>query len=138
MTTMTEHDAIESAIEAFAAAYAAGDLTAVMAYYDDDLVKLRHGAEPETKIDTARRIAAVFSRFKTRVDVENVEIEISGELAFTRGTFALTLTPKAGGGTQRFVRRYLEIWRKRDGQWRVARTMDNAGEPDNLHPRVGP
>ena len=63
MTTMTEHDAIESAIEAFAAAYAAGDLAAVMAYYDDDLVKLRHGAEPETKIDTARRIAAVFSRF---------------------------------------------------------------------------
>ena len=37
----------------------------------------------------------------------------------------ITLTPKADGEPQTIERRYLEIWRKEDGRWRVARTMDN-------------
>jgi ketosteroid isomerase-like protein len=122
---MDEQGEIARAIDGFINAYNAGDLEAVLAYYGDDLIKLRHGALPETKVETAARIAAVFEQFDTRVEVVNEEIGVSGDQAFTRGTFQVTLTPKAGGESQLIERRYLEIWRRENGRWLVVRTMDN-------------
>ena len=122
---MNDEKAIESEIAEFASAYNAGDLARVLAYYGDDLIKVRNGAAPENKSETARRIAAAFEKFLSRVEVANEEIHVSGDLAFTRGRFRVTLTPKAGGDTQVADRRYLEIWRKEHGRWLVVRTMDN-------------
>lgn len=122
---MDDKKAIESAIAEFATAYNAGDLARVLAYYGDDLIKVRNGAPPETKAETAKRIAAAFAKFRSRVEVANDEIYVSGDLAFTRGRFRVTLTPKAGGDPQIADRRYLEIWRKDRGRWLVVRTMDN-------------
>lgn len=126
---MSDHEAILQAIESFAASYNAGDLPALLAYYDDDLVKLRQGAQAESKAETGRRVKDVFARFDTRVDVRNIEIEVSGDMAFTRGVFAVSLSPRDGGEARQVVRRYLEVWRKRAGTWRVARTMDNMESP---------
>jgi uncharacterized protein (TIGR02246 family) len=122
---MSDQKAIEAAIAQFAIAYNAGDLERVLAYYGDDLIKVRQGAPPETKAQTAQRVAAVFEKFRSRVDVVIDEIRVSGEIAYTRGSFRVTLTPKAGGETQVAERRYLEIWRKEHGRWLVVRTMDN-------------
>jgi ketosteroid isomerase-like protein len=55
-------------------------------------------------------VAEVFKNFHSRVEVANEEIVVSG------------------GATQHFDRRYLEIWRKEGGQWKVSRTMDNTRE----------
>ena len=117
---------IERAIEQFANAYNAGDLEAVLASYTYDLKKTRHGAPPETKPETAARIADVMSAFETNVDVINDEIVVDGDLAYTRGSFTVTLRPKAGGEPLAIQRRYLEIWRRENGSWLVARTMDNS------------
>ena len=125
---MSDREEIEAAINGFIAAYNSGDLNGVLESYDDSLVKLRQGATPETKSEVARRLARVFEGFRTRVEVLNQEIEVGGDLAFARGRFRVTLTPRAGGARQEVQRRYLEIWRKRGGRWRVARTMDNTAE----------
>lgn len=125
---MTDHEAIHQAIESFATSYNAGDLSALLAYYDDDLIKLRQGAPAESKAETERRVREVFARFDTRVEVENLDIEVSGDMAYTRGVYVVTLRPREGGETRKMVRRYLEVWRKRAGRWRVARTMDNMEE----------
>lgn len=124
---MTDAEMIERAIQSFAESYNQGDLAAVLEYYEDDLLKVRQGGEPESKKEVERRLIGVFELYDTRVEVENIELEVSGNLAFTRGVFTVTLTPKAGGDTIRAPRRYLEIWRKSGGRWRVARTMDNSG-----------
>lgn len=124
---MTIEEEITRAIDEFVNAYNNGDIDAVLACYGDDLVKLRQGAPPETKPEVARRAAGVFDKFHTRVDVSNDEILIAGALAFTRGSFRVTLTPKADGETQTIDRRYLELWRKENGRWLVVRTMDNVG-----------
>ena len=43
------------------------------------------------------------------------------------GRLAITLVPRDGSGpSQSIERRYLEVWRKDAGRWRVVRTMDNA------------
>jgi uncharacterized protein (TIGR02246 family) len=123
---MSDREAILQAIQSFAASYNSGDLAGLLSYYADDLVKLRQGAPADSKVETERRLKDVFARFATRVDVENLETEVAGEMAFTRGTFVVTLAPRDGGETQRIGRRYLEVWRKREGRWCVARTMDNS------------
>jgi len=125
---MSEHEAILAAIQAFVVAYNSGNMTELLARYDDDLVKMRQGADPESKQETARRLREVFDRFNTHVEVSNTEVVVSGDIAFTRGSFRVTLTPRDGGERQLISRRYLEIWRKRVGAWKVARTMDNVGQ----------
>jgi len=122
---LNEEKTIEASISEFIRVYNAGNLEGVLAYYSDDLIKIRQGGPAETKAETAKRVAVVFDKFDSRVDVMNDEIRVSGEMAYTRGAFRVTLTPKAGGEPQIIERRYLEIWRKEDGRWRVARTMDN-------------
>ena len=57
----------------------------------------------------------------------NDEIRASGDLAFTRGSLVLTLTPRKGGPPIVVRRRYLEIWKNEGGRWLVVRTMDNGG-----------
>ena len=124
-----DRDRIAAAIDAFIAAYNAGDVAKVLAYYADDLIKERQDAAAETKKETARRIEQVFRDFEGRLSVSNDEIVTSGDLAYARGTLRLTLTPRAGGAPRVLERRFLEIWRKREGDWLVVRTMDNTAGP---------
>lgn len=123
---MTEEQIIQNAIREFIEAYNAADLDRLLACYSDDLIKLRQGAPPETKDEVAARVVRVFSNFHSKVEVANQETIVFGDFAFTRGTFAVTLTPKSGGDSQCLERRYLELWRRQDGRWLVCRTMDNA------------
>ena len=124
---MTVEDEIKRAIDEFIKAYNRGDIQAMLNCYGDDLVKLRQGGPPETKPEVAQRVVEVFSKFHSRVDVTVDEIVAAGEFAFTRGSFRVTLTPKAGGEPQTIDRRYLELWRKEHDRWLVVRTMDNVG-----------
>jgi len=123
----TDADDIRRAIAEFIAAYDAGDADRVIAYYAEDLVKVRAGAPPETRTEAAARIRDVLARYQGHLEVHNDELEVAGDMAFTRGTLSIRLRPRDGGGPEQSIeRRYLEIWRKRAGRWLVVRTMDNA------------
>src|SRR5215813_12175281 len=114
---MEDREMITAAIDDFITAYNSGDLARVLAYYSDDLIKSRHGAAAESKSETADRLVSVFAGFYSKVDATVEEVEVSGNLAYTRGELRVTLTPKSGGEAQTIERRYLEIWRKENGQW---------------------
>ena len=120
--------AIESAVERFREAYNTGNVGGIAGYYSDSLVKLRQGAPPEGKAEVIRRITDSFRQFRGHLDVTNDEIEVSGDLAFTRGSLMVTLTPRSGDEAHVVKRRFLEIWRREGDRWRVYRTMDNAGD----------
>ena len=53
------------------------------------------------------------------------ETIVDGDLAFQRGSFTMTLTPRQGGGERRDVAgTYLHIYqRKTDGSWALTRAM---------------
>ncbi len=57
--------------------------------------------------------------------VDTQEITILGDLAYDRGTLHVVLTPKKAGPSVIIERRFLEIWRKEDGKWKIIRAMDN-------------
>jgi len=99
---LNEEKTIEASISEFIRVYNAGDLEGVLAYYSDDLIKVRQGGPAETKAETAKRVAGVFDKFHSRVDVINDEIRVSEEMAYTRGTFRVTLTPKSGWRTSNY------------------------------------
>lgn len=121
----TDRQQIEEAIQGFIAAYNRGDAGSLLDCYAEDLIKDRQGAAAETREVTAARIAQGMRENTGHLEVDNTELVVSGDLAYARGTFRLTITPRAGGPPTSFSRRYLEIWRKREGRWVVTRTMDN-------------
>ena len=118
---------ILAAIERFRDAYEGGQIDVIAGYYTDDMIKLRQGAPAEGRDDVLGRVRTVFREHDRRLEVTNDEIETSGDLAFVRGSFVLTLTPRAGGRALAMRRRFIEIWRREDGAWRVSRALDNAG-----------
>jgi ketosteroid isomerase-like protein len=126
---MTDRQQIEAAIGRFIAAYNAGDATALVNCYDAELVKLRQGAPPESRQETAARVSKVMANYAGRLEVRNDEFLISGDLAVVRGELKIELTPRAGGSAQILRRRFLEVWRKKNGEWLVFRTMDNSEQP---------
>ena len=118
---------ITRAVERFRAAFGTGNLEGIGDYYSDDLLKFRAGVKPEGKSDVVTRLKATFPVYNCHVAVTNDEIVVQGGLAFARGTYVVTLTPKAGGDAQVVRRRFLEIWRCERRVWRAYRAMDNVG-----------
>jgi ketosteroid isomerase-like protein len=118
------------AVEQFRQAFATGNLQGIKEYYSDDLLKFRTGVPPEGKTVVLTRLIETFRNYNCHVDVTNDEIIIEGALAFARGTYVVTLTPKSGGDALVLRRRFLEIWRREGGVWRAFRAMDNVGNPD--------
>jgi uncharacterized protein (TIGR02246 family) len=70
-----------------------------------------------------------FSQFELNVQYVNKEIQVHGDIAFDRGKYSQTLTPKAGGGPTTESGKYLGLYsRSSDGSWKWARVIWNASE----------
>jgi ketosteroid isomerase-like protein len=126
---MTDVQLIQAAIDRFIAAYNAGDLAGILGCYDSGLIKLRQGAPAESREQTERRLSQSMADYRGQLQVRNDEFLVSGNLAVVRGELRLELSPRAGGESVSLQRRFLEIWRKTDGEWLVYRTMDNSDRP---------
>jgi ketosteroid isomerase-like protein len=62
--------------------------------------------------------------------VEMLEIEGRGDLAYVRGTYSMTVTPRGASGPTKDTGKYIEIWRKQaDGSWKVIRDIFNSDLP---------
>jgi uncharacterized protein (TIGR02246 family) len=73
---------------------------------------------------SAGMLSAVNAEFALDVD----ETQLAGEdWAFERGTYTITLSPKAGGEPIRDAGKYITIYsRESDGQWLMARDIWNS------------
>jgi ketosteroid isomerase-like protein len=58
---------------------------------------------------------------------EVVEVAASGEIAYERGTYKVTVETEAG--RMEAVGKYLCIWKKIDGVWKVAVDISNRDTP---------
>jgi uncharacterized protein (TIGR02246 family) len=65
-------------------------------------------------------------QFKLSVD----EVQVSGDWAFERGRYDITLTPRSGGGSMDDNGKYITIYRRQpDGDWKIARDIWNSDRP---------
>ena len=112
-------------------AYAAGDLDALMAIMHDDAIVMPHAQATSRGLDEVREY------FATRIGRPGVsfhdnlqEIRINGDWAYVMGTFSLEIAA-ADPNAAPFVHagRYLVLYEKVDGDWKMLRDMDNAAPP---------
>lgn len=122
--------AIRAAGTTWDKAFNARDAGALAALYAPDAVLM-----PETA-RTARGSAAIrdFLGIYTRLLAEGgytvlidsaTDIEVSGNLAIRSGTYAIT----DSSGTSVDTGKWLQTWRRTDGEWLISRDMRNS---DNL------
>jgi uncharacterized protein (TIGR02246 family) len=131
----TDVDAVTDAINAvwreYEASQLAGDPDRWIALWADDGVQMPPGSPPvvgKEAIDARDRDDLAVNEY-SEFTINNEEVEVSGDLAFARGTFKVTVTTKSGGDPMHFAGKYTTIFRQQpDGTWKIYRDTFNANE----------
>jgi len=62
--------------------------------------------------------------------INTAEVRRAGDLAFARGTYTLTLTPKAGGSDISVDGKLMTVFEKQQvGSWKIHRDIFNSNVP---------
>lgn len=116
---------IEATSEAFHQAALANDWAGLAATYTEDAVLMPPNEPP---IEGRADIQRWFASFPpvTAFELENIEIDGRGDLAYVRGTFMLTIAPE-GMDPITDTAKFIEIRRKQpDGSWLLSRDVFNS------------
>ncbi len=127
-TTEADVEAINQLPATYAAALNAGDLDGIMAGFTDDAVRMPPNASAIIGKESIRSLLQTNLEQNTyQLDNPPEEVQVSGDLAFARGTYTVTVTPKAGGESIQREGKYLVIFQKQpDGSWKAARDIWNS------------
>jgi ketosteroid isomerase-like protein len=111
-----------------------GDITALSSLTDDDHIALPPGSAP--LVGKAANVAVngrIYQQARIDEHWTPIETVIDGNLAYQRGSFTASATPKTAGGTARAISgSFLRIYRRQpDGSWVMTRDMFNSGPPDS-------
>lgn len=112
----------------------AGDAEAVIALLADDAVAM----VPDYDVQEGKAACAAFMRamlpglieeFDRRITYSSAEVQFLGDAALDRGTFAFTITPRAGGETGEVTGKYMWLLRQNAGGWKIARLIVARDDP---------
>jgi len=102
-----------------------GDVEAVAALYSDDARLLPPNAElAQGRPAVAAEFAAMVAAGLT-IDLENVDAVVAGDVGYKVGTYTLL----APGGVTVDRGKYIDVWRKVDGQWKITNDIWNSNLP---------
>ncbi len=123
-TATTEADIgnINKASEEFVAAARANDTEELVSLYAADAV-LMSPNEPVSKGSEGIQtwMQSFFDQF-TMVDfnISAQDVVVTGDWAFRRGNFAMTVSPIVGGEQMQDLGKFVDIWqRQSDGSWKI-------------------
>ena len=136
----TEIDSIRRRLEE---AENAGQPDAIAALLSDDgVVMVPDYPVQEGKAACTRFVRevlpATLARFNRRIRYVSAEIAVLGDLAFDRGTFAFTTTPRSGGPPAHATGKYFWLLRRDQGTWKMARAIVSLDEEDPSEPPTVP
>ncbi len=122
--------AIEAMSKARAQAFNEGDAKAIAGYFTEDAILMAPGAEPRVGPEEVEAYyQATFDLYETHLNSYYNEVEVSGDLAFGRGTAEVMLIPKNGDSTTVSVSKYLNILQKQpSGEWKTTHDIWNNNE----------
>ncbi len=126
--SVADKAAIDSIDHTFAPMAVAGDYAAlVKAYYADDAILLPPNSPTATGHAAIEAFLHTFPPI-TAFELRTEEIVGAGDLAYVRGRYTMTMAPP-GAATVADSGKYLEIWRKQGGSWKVTRDMFSSDVP---------
>lgn len=118
--------AIEAVNKEFVAAFAKHDANAVAGFYTaNGEVLPPNAAAIRGKAGIAKMWQGVFDAGIATADLKTTEVHAQGALAFEIGTYAMKLKD----GTVADRGKYLVVWQKEDGKWKLHRDIWNTSLP---------
>ena len=112
-------------------AYAERNAEALAAMYADDAALANPGDELVRGKDGIREATASFAsdpNLKVSFRANRIEVAKSGDLAYTRGRYLLTMTNPDTGKPESSTGHYLTVWRKQaDGSWKAVEDFITPG-----------
>ena len=124
--------AIDRTRDVHVAAVNSGDADAWAASFADDGVQMPPNAPANVGRDNIQAWSAAFlAAFRPEFSLAPEEVQIAGaDWAFERGTYEITLTPKAGGEPIQDAGDYITVYqRQSDDSWAMARDIWNSSNP---------
>lgn len=122
--------AVNAVRDKFMQAFNAGDATAAGNLYTTDAVfALNHQPTNTGRAAIVTSMTGLFSQFTVKFELMADETKTMGDFGYDWGRFTFTMTPKTAGtpAPPPDEGRYLVLLRKdTDGQWRVARDINNS------------
>ncbi len=131
VSTEADMEAIDALRGSFAAAMSAGDVDGMMFDYAEDAVQMPPN-EPALRGTGAIRARhqAFLDQYEIVLENPAEEIFVTGDWGLLRGSYVISLTPKADGESIQDAGKYLVTWcRQPDGSWRVAHEIWNSDNP---------
>jgi uncharacterized protein (TIGR02246 family) len=118
--------AIREGVDAWLAAFKAGDLDRLMRLYMPDAVVALHGQKALHGSDAIRAyFAPRMGTSEVEFDIEIDEIRVHGDMAYLVSRYWFTARPRDGGGAYRDAGRSVVIYRRdRDGRWKLQLDID--------------
>jgi len=130
-STEADVNAINALQEEYTKAANEGDVESWVATFADDAIYLPPN-QPAVNGKEAIRpwvISSFFEPFEIQLDVSFQEIEVAGIWAFANGTYNLSLTSKTDGQIIEDSGKFIDIFKRYDGNWKFYRIIYNANSP---------
>ena len=125
--------AIEDVLNQYAVAANTGDFELWLSLHADDVVKMGPDAPAIFGREALRaNKEAAWDNFTLEMALYPEEAQVSGDLGFARGTYTLSITPKAGGETIIVMPdgKYLTICKRQaDSSWKISHDCYNSNVP---------
>ena len=127
----TDIVAIENLMNQYGAALNAGDLDLWISLWADNGIQMPPNAPAVIGKEQIRaKYESIFPVFIFNMVVTTKEVRTAGDLAFDRGTYTLSLTPRVEGEIINIDGKYLSILeRQADGSWKFSRDCFNNNSP---------
>jgi uncharacterized protein (TIGR02246 family) len=123
-------------------AYAERDAEALAGMYADDAALANPGEPLVRGKDAIREATAAFAsdpNLKVAFEANRIEVAQSGDLAYTRGNYTLTMTNLESGKPETSTGHYLTVWKKQaDGSWKAVEDFITPGGPMMVSERAAP
>lgn len=130
-THQADVEALNHVREAHIAALNHGNVSAWVAAFTDDGVQMPPNAPANLGRESIRTWSQAFlAPFRAAFALVVDEVQVAGDWAFERGTYTITLTPKAGSEPMQDIGKYITIYeRQPSGAWGMARDIWNSNNP---------
>jgi uncharacterized protein (TIGR02246 family) len=122
---------VEKIYTTYSASVASGDQDLWLSNWDVDGIQMRPDSQPLVgKKAIEERVRRVWPTVAMTMSIKIEETVASGEWGYARGTYAQTMTPRAGGATANVDGKYLTVFRRQtDGTWKIYRDCFNSNVP---------
>ena len=130
-TPQADVEALNHVRAAHIAALNDGDVNAWVAAFTNDGVQMPPHAPANLGRESIRAWSQAFlTPFRVAFTLAVDEVQAAGNWAFERGTYTITLTPKASGEPLQDIGKYLTIYQRQPGgAWGMARDIWNSNNP---------